>query len=73
VARLVAPGPGTPGEDWSFEVPLLPEESASVFAMSRARILWRALRWTGMTRRMRQFREHPVVSGDLSIADLAPV
>jgi hypothetical protein len=72
LARLTAPGPDT-GGGWGFSVSLRPEEAAKVFAMSRARTMWRALRWTGQTRRMRQFRDDPVASGDLSVAQLAPV
>jgi hypothetical protein len=70
LARLIAPGPDTGG--WGFAVSLRPEETAKVFAMSRARTMWRALRWTGQTRRMRQYHDDPVASGDLSVAHLAP-
>jgi hypothetical protein len=72
LARLTAPGPDTAG-GWGFAVSLRPEETAKVFAMSRARTMWRALRWTGQTRRMRQFHDDPVASGDLSVAQRAPV
>jgi hypothetical protein len=63
-ARLTPPDPAAGSGDWGFEVDLRREERVSVFAMSRARTMWRALRWTGLTRRMRQFREDPVASGD---------
>ncbi len=72
LARLTAPDPETPARHWGFEVRLLPEETVSVFAMSRARTMWQALRWAGLTRRMSQFRHDPVASGDLSVADLVP-
>lgn len=41
---------------WGFEIQLLPEERFEVFAVARARVMWRALRGTGISRRMRQFR-----------------
>jgi hypothetical protein len=44
-------------DGWGFEVQLLPEERFEVFAIARARVIWRALRRTGIYRRMRQFRE----------------
>lgn len=71
LARITAPDPVNPAGSWGFEVPLLPEEVMSVFALSRARTMWRAVRWTGLTRRMTQFHNDPVVSGDLSLAGLA--
>ncbi|MGH7606474.1 MAG: hypothetical protein ACREME_03960, partial [Gemmatimonadales bacterium] len=71
LARLTAPDTATESAGWGFDVKLLPEETVSVFAMSRARTMWRALRWTGQTRRMQQFRNDPVASGDLSVARLA--
>jgi hypothetical protein len=40
---------------WGFEIELLPEERFEVFATARARVIWRALRGTGVYRRMRQF------------------
>jgi hypothetical protein len=72
LARILAPDPEKPEDHWGFEVRLLPEENVSVFAMSRARTMWQALRWAGLTRRMSQFRHDPVASGDLSIADAVP-
>ena len=55
------------GEDaatggWGVEIALLPSERVEVFALARARIMWRALQGTGIPRRMRQFAD-----------DLAPV
>jgi len=41
---------------WGFEIGLLPEEGVDVFATARARVMWRALRSTGVHRRMQQFR-----------------
>jgi hypothetical protein len=41
---------------WGFEIGLLPEEGIDVFATARARVMWRALRSTGVYRRMQQFR-----------------
>jgi hypothetical protein len=55
LARLYEPEPGAGRADWGFEVTLRPEESLNVFAMSRARIMWSALRASGYAQRMRQF------------------
>ena len=41
---------------WGFEIGLLPEEGVEVFAIARARVMWQAIRSTGVYRRMRQFR-----------------
>jgi hypothetical protein len=51
---LLPPSPeeSTAG-DWGFEIPLLPNERMEVFALARARIVWRALQGTGISRRMR--------------------
>jgi hypothetical protein len=59
-ATLLPPAPeeGATGS-WGFAIPLLPTERMEVFALARARIIWRALQGTGISRRMRQF------SGDL--------
>ncbi len=57
LAMLVPPAAGgSAGGGWGFEIGLLPEESVEVFAIARARVMWRALRSTGVYRRMRQFR-----------------
>jgi hypothetical protein len=40
---------------WGFEIALLPSECIEVFALARARVIWRALQGTGISRRMRQF------------------
>ena len=71
LARLTPPGPDTEPGGWGFEVSLRPEERVSVFAMSRARTMWQALRWTGLTRGMSQFREGPAASATLSTEDFA--
>jgi hypothetical protein len=42
---------------WSFAIPLLPSERPEVFALGRARVIWRALQGTGISRRMRQFAD----------------
>jgi hypothetical protein len=57
LATLVPPAvEGSAGGGWGFEIGLLPEEGVEVFAIARARVMWRALRSTGVYRRMRQFR-----------------
>ena len=60
-ARLIPPAAAGGDDTWGFEIPLLPEERHSVFAMSRARTLWQALRWSGARGRMRQFGAPPLV------------
>jgi hypothetical protein len=47
LARLVPPEPLSGTEDWGFEIELRPDESVSVFAMARARLMWNALRASG--------------------------
>jgi hypothetical protein len=47
---------------WGFEIQLLPEERFEVFALARTRLIWRALRGTGIYRRMRQFGADHVAS-----------
>jgi hypothetical protein len=64
LARLLPPAP----EDsevggWGFEIGLLPEERFEVFAIARARVMWRALRGTGIDRRMHQFGGQLLTSG----------
>ena len=58
LATLLQPAPeeSTAG-DWGFQIPLLPNERMEVFGLARARIMWRALQGTGISRRMRQFAE----------------
>jgi hypothetical protein len=58
VATLLsaAPDESTAGT-WGFQIRLLPSEQMEVFALARARIMWRALQGTGISRRMRQFAE----------------
>ncbi len=63
LARLLPPAP----EDseiggWGFEIDLLPEERFEVFAIARARVIWRGLRGTGVYRRMRQFGAESLAS-----------
>lgn len=56
LATLLPPASENSGiAGWGFEIQLLPEEQFEVFAMARARVIWRALRRTGIYRRMRQF------------------
>lgn len=63
VAKLLPPAPENSGIDgWGFEIQLLPEEQFEVFAVARARVIWRALRGTGIYRRMRQFRPEAPLS-----------
>ena len=63
MATLLPPAPETPEiEGWGFEIQLLPEERFEVFAVARARVIWRALRGTGIYRRMRQFRPEAPLS-----------
>ena len=63
LARLYEPAPDIGRADWDFEVTLRPEESLNVFAMSRARVMWSALRASGYAQRMRQFTATGVESG----------
>jgi hypothetical protein len=55
LAQLLPPERPAGRPDWGFEVTLRPEERAGVFAMSRARTVWHALRRSGFARLMRQF------------------
>ena len=45
---------GAEAGGWGFEIELLPEEGTDVFAIGRARVMWRALQSTRMDRRMHQ-------------------
>ncbi len=58
LATLLPPAPeeSTAG-DWGFQIELLPNERMEVFALARARIMWRALQGTGISRHMRQFAD----------------
>lgn len=57
-ASLLPPAPEAAAADgWGFSIPLLPSERMEVFALARARIMWRALQGTGISRRMRQFTD----------------
>jgi hypothetical protein len=42
-------------DGWGFEIELLPEERVEIFAVARARVIWRTLQSTGIYRRMWQF------------------
>ena len=58
LAMLLPPAPedsSTGG--WGVEIALLPSERVEVFALARARIMWRALQGTGISRHMRQFAD----------------
>jgi hypothetical protein len=52
---LLPPDPAEADGSWGFAVQLLPSERVEIFALARARIIWRALQGTGISRRMRQF------------------
>jgi hypothetical protein len=57
LASLLPPAPEASGMGgWGFQIQLRPEEQFEVFAIARARLIWRALRATGIYRRMRQFQ-----------------
>jgi hypothetical protein len=55
LARLLPPDSLTEGNNWGFEIALRPDESISVFAMARARLMWNAFRASGLARGMSQF------------------
>ena len=64
LARLLPPAPeASEVGGWGFEIELLPEERFEVFAIARARVIWRALRGTRIDRRMHQFGAQPLTSG----------
>lgn len=57
-ATLLPPAPEVSGiGGWGFKIALLPSERVEVFALARARVVWRALQGTGVSRRMRQFAD----------------
>jgi hypothetical protein len=57
-ATLLPPTSEVSGIDsWGFKIALLPGERVEVFALARARVIWRALQGTGVSRRMRQFAD----------------
>jgi hypothetical protein len=63
MATLLPPAPvNSEIEGWGFEIQLSPEERFEVFALARARVIWRELRGTGIHRRMRQFRPEAPLS-----------
>jgi len=58
LATLLLPAPEeAAARDWGFQIALLPNERMEVFALARARIMWRALQGTGISRRMLQCAE----------------
>ena len=60
LATLLPPTPEMPGiGGWGFKIARLPSERVEVFALARARVIWRALQGTGVARRMRQFANGP--------------
>jgi hypothetical protein len=64
LATLLPPAPeDSEAGSWGFEIALLPEERFEVFAIARARVMWRALRGTGIDRRMHQFGGQLLTSG----------
>ena len=64
LATLLPPAPQDSDViGWGFEIALLPEEHFEVFAIARARVMWRALRGTGIDRRMHQFGGQLLTSG----------
>jgi hypothetical protein len=63
MATLLPPAPESSEiQGWGFEIQLPPEERLEVFAVARARVIWRELRGTGIYRRMRQFRPEAPLS-----------
>jgi hypothetical protein len=61
-ATLLPPTAQDVVSGWSFEIQLLLEERFEVFALARARVIWRALRGDGIYRLMRQFGADHVAS-----------
>jgi hypothetical protein len=57
LATLLPPAAEEASGSWGFTIPLLPTERMEVFALARARVIWRALQGNGISRRMRQFAE----------------
>ena len=57
LARLLPPSSGRPEAGWGFEVQLLPGEAFEVFAVARARVVWRAIQRSSLRRRMLQFQQ----------------
>jgi hypothetical protein len=58
LATLLPPASEEPtAAGWGFKIALLPGERMEVFALARARIMWRALEGSGLSRRMRQFAD----------------
>ena len=58
LATLIPPDPDeSTADDWGFQIALLPNERMEVFALARARVMWRALQGTGIFKGMRQFAD----------------
>jgi hypothetical protein len=57
LARLLEPSPEAPESGWGFEVELYPDEAFEVFAIGRARVMWRAVSDSPVGRRLLRFRE----------------
>jgi hypothetical protein len=54
---------------WGFEIRLLPEEGVDVFAIARARVMWHALRSTGVYRRMQKLHaDHLATTTNVNLA-----
>jgi hypothetical protein len=79
LARLSPPSSENAGSGWGFEIQLLPDEGFEVFAVARARSMWRRLRRSPFKQRMLQFQggvEHPAGHtegvGALEITESSP-
>ena len=62
LARLLPPSSENPSAGWGFEVELLPTEGLEIFALARARLMWRRLQRSPLNQRMLQFQggdHHP--------------
>jgi hypothetical protein len=70
LATLLPPtAEGSEVGSWGFEIRLLPEEGVDVFAIARARVMWYALRNTGVYRRMQKFHaDHLATTTNVNLA-----
>lgn len=55
LARLLPPDPVSGEMGWGFELALRANEAPRIFALARARLIWAALRTSGLASRPRQF------------------
>jgi len=55
LARLLPPDPVSGDMGWGFELALRANEAPRIFALARARLIWAALRTSGLASRPRQF------------------